>query len=84
MISGSPFPETSCKCCPLPYLNICEKKPKNNNNKRPCNRATDRASVSCHEADLLQLTDLIIEVINAPLVLQAELGEQICAQLGLQ
>lgn len=35
-------------------------------------------------ADLLQLTDLIIEVINTPLVLQAELREQICAQLGLQ
>ncbi len=35
-------------------------------------------------ADLLELTDLIVEVINTPLVLQAELREQICTQLGLQ
>lgn len=34
--------------------------------------------------DLLQLTDLIVEVIDTPLVLQAELREQICTQLGLQ
>lgn len=35
-------------------------------------------------ADLLELTNLIVEVIDAPLVLQAELREQICSQLGLQ
>lgn len=40
--------------------------------------------IKSSSADLLQLTDLIVEVINTPLVLQAELGEQICAQLGLQ
>ena len=34
--------------------------------------------------DLLELTDLIIEVIDTPLVLQAELRKQICAQLSLQ
>lgn len=35
-------------------------------------------------ADLLELTDLIVEVIDTPLVLQAELREQICTELGLQ
>lgn len=34
--------------------------------------------------DLLELTDLVVEVIDAPLVLQAELRKQICTQLGLQ
>lgn len=42
------------------------------------------ASVSYLPADLLQLTDLVVEVVDTPLVLQAELREQICAQLGLQ
>lgn len=40
--------------------------------------------IKSSSADLLQLTDLIIKVINTSLVLQAELREQICAQLGLQ
>lgn len=34
--------------------------------------------------NLLQLTDLVVEVVDAPLVLQAELREQICTELGLQ
>lgn len=35
-------------------------------------------------ADLLKLADLVVEVIDAPLVVQAELREQVCAELGLQ
>lgn len=35
-------------------------------------------------ADLLQLTDLVVQIINTPLVLQAELRQEICTQLGLQ
>lgn len=45
---------------------------------------TDHTALSNLPADLLELTDLIIEVINTPLVLQAELREQICTQLSLQ
>lgn len=33
---------------------------------------------------LLQLSDLIIEIVDATLILQAELREQVSAELGLQ
>lgn len=35
-------------------------------------------------SDLLQLADLVVEVIDPALVLQAELGQEVGAQLGLQ
>ena len=35
-------------------------------------------------SDLLQLADLVVEVVHATLVVQAELGQQVGAQLGLQ
>lgn len=34
--------------------------------------------------NLLQLADLVVEVVDAALVLQAELGQEVGAQLGLQ
>lgn len=34
--------------------------------------------------NLLQLADLVVEVVDAALVLQAELGQQVGAQLGLK
>lgn len=36
------------------------------------------------DADLLQLPDLVVEVVNATLILQAELREQVSAELSLQ
>lgn len=34
--------------------------------------------------DLLQLTNLIVEVVDTPLIFQAELRQQICTELRLQ
>lgn len=36
------------------------------------------------DAYLLQLSDLVVEVVDTTLVLQAELREQVGAELGLQ
>lgn len=33
--------------------------------------------------DLLQLTNLIVEVVDTPLIFQAELRQQICTELRL-
>ena len=55
-----------------------------------CRDKTDKnglksvAAIFSPHAYLLKLSDLVVQVVHTPLVLQGELGEQVCPQLGLQ